>query len=116
MKIKGLEFAFDMYFDTVPVSGFIATNGLMTTGTRYMNMQGMLPFENEIATFVERTSKHVLYRVTPIYKENNLVANGVQMEAYSIEDNGTGISFNVFVYNVQPGINIDYSTGKSSKK
>ena len=89
----------------------------LITGTRYFNVNGMLPFENEIAEYIyNNPENHVLYRVTPIYKENNLVANGVQMEAYSIEDNGMGISFNVFVYNVQPGINIDYSTGKSSKK
>lgn len=89
----------------------------LITGTRYFNVNGMLPFENEIADYIDANPKnHVLYRVTPIYKENNLVANGVQMEAYSIEDNGTGISFNVFVYNVQPGINIDYTTGKSLKQ
>lgn len=78
----------------------------------------MLPFENQVAEYIkEQTSqenKHVLYRVTPIYKENELVARGVQMEAYSVEDNGQGVCFNVFVYNVQPGINIDYATGESS--
>ena len=89
----------------------------LITGTRYFNVNGMLPFENEIADYIDdNPENHVLYRVTPIYRESNLVANGVQMEAYSIEDNGMGISFNVFVYNVQPGINIDYSTGKSSKQ
>ena len=89
----------------------------LITGTRYFNVNGMLPFENEIADYInDNPENHVLYRVTPIYKENNLVANGVQMEAYSVEDNGMGVNFNVFVYNVQPGINIDYATGKSSKQ
>ena len=89
----------------------------LITGTRYFNVNGMLPFENEIADYIDdNPENHVLYRVTPIYKESNLVANGVQMEAYSIEDNGMGVSFNVFVYNVEPGIDIDYATGKSSKK
>ena len=90
----------------------------LITGTRYFNTTGMLPFENQVAEYIkEQTSqenKHVLYRVTPIYKENELVARGVQMEAYSVEDNGRGVCFNVFVYNVQPGINIDYDTGESS--
>ena len=89
----------------------------LITGTRYFNVEGMLPFENKVAEYLKQNKdNHVLYRITPIYKENNLVSNGVQMEAYSIEDKGMGVSFNVFVYNVQPGINIDYSTGKSSKK
>ena len=88
----------------------------LITGTRYFNVTGMLPFENKVADYIrENAENHVLYRVTPIFKENNLVANGVLMEAYSVEDNGKGVSFNVFVYNVQPGINIDYSTGKSWK-
>lgn len=86
----------------------------LITGTRYMNVQGMLPFENQVADYIEENPKnHVLYRVTPIFKENNLVASGVQIEAYSIEDNGKGICFNVYIYNVQPGIKIDYATGKS---
>ena len=89
----------------------------LITGTRYFNVNGMLPFENEIADYIDdNPENHVLYRVTPIYKGNNLVANGVQMEAYSVEDNGKGVCFNVFVYNVEPGINIDYATGKSSKQ
>lgn len=78
-----------------------------------MNVQGMLPFENMVADYVKETNNHVLYRVTPIFDGTNLVANGVQMEAKSIEDDGDGICFNVFVYNVQPGITIDYSTGES---
>ena len=86
----------------------------LITGTRYMNTEGMLPFENDIDDYIEKNeNNHVLYRVTPIFHGNNLVASGVQMEAYSVEDNGKGICFNVYVYNVQPGIIIDYTTGKS---
>ena len=83
------------------------------TGTEYFNTEGMLPFENMVARYVEMTGNHVMYRVTPIYKGDNLVATGVLMEACSVEDNGMGVYFNVFVYNVQPGIEIDYSTGES---
>lgn len=86
----------------------------LITGTRYMNVDGMLPFENMVADYVTETGNHVMYRVTPIFKGNNLLAHGVQMEAYSVEDNGDGICFNVFVYNVQPQITIDYATGESS--
>ena len=86
----------------------------LITGTRYFNVEGMLPFENDVADYIKETNNHVLYRITPIYEGNNLVVNGVQMEAKSIEDNGKGILFNVFVYNIQPGISIDYSTGNSS--
>ena len=85
----------------------------LITGTRYMNLEGMLPFENQVAEYREGTENHVLYRVTPVYQEDNLVASGVQMEAYSVEDRGEGICFNVYVYNSQPGIVIDYSTGES---
>ena len=85
----------------------------LITGTRYMNVEGMLPFENKVAEYIKETENHVLYRVTPIFEGENLVASGVQIEAFSIEDDGEGICFNVYVYNVQPGINIDYSTGKS---
>ena len=88
----------------------------LITGTRYMNVEGMLPFENMVAEYVKKTGKHVMYRVTPIYDGDNLVANGVLMEAYSVEDKGKGVKFNVFVYNVQPGIKIDYATGKSCKE
>ena len=92
----------------------------LITGTRYFNVTGMLPFENMVAEYVKSQkkdeNKHVLYRVTPIYKENNLVANGVEMEDYSVEDNGEGVCFNVYVYNIQPGIEINYTTGESSKK
>lgn len=85
----------------------------LITGTRYMNVQSMLPFENMVADYIKETNNHVLYRVTPIFEEDYLLANGVQIEAYSVEDNGEGICFNVFCYNAQPGIAIDYSTGKS---
>lgn len=85
----------------------------LITGTRYMNVDGMLPFENMVADYVKETGSHVLYRVTPIFEGDNLVAKGVQMEAYSVEDQGDGVCFNVFVYNVQPGITIDYATGNS---
>ena len=89
----------------------------LITGTRYFNVSGMLPFENQVAEYIkENENSHVLYRVTPIFEGNNLLASGVQMEAYSVEDNGKGICFNVFVYNVQPGVEIDYETGKSSLK
>ena len=73
----------------------------------------MLPFENQVAEYVKSTKKHVLYRVTPIFKEDNLVASGVQMEAESVEDRGKGIKFNIYLYNVQPNIKIDYLTGNS---
>lgn len=85
----------------------------LITGTRYLNMEGMLPFENLVTDYVKNTGNHVLYRVTPIYEGDNLLANGVQMEGYSVEDNGAGICFNIYVYNNQPGIGIDYATGDS---
>lgn len=85
----------------------------LITGTRYLNVTGMLPFENKIADFVKDTGYHVLYRVTPIYKGDNLVAHGVLMEGYSVEDRGKGIKFCVFCYNAQPGITIDYKDGSS---
>lgn len=85
----------------------------LITGTRYLNVEGMLPFENMVADYVKETDHHVLYRVTPIFEGNNLVASGVLMEAKSVEDNGKGITFCVYCYNVQPGISIDYATGDS---
>lgn len=85
----------------------------LITGTRYMNTQGMLPYETKVAQYVEQTANHVLYRVTPVFEGNNLVASGVLMEAYSVEDEGKGISFCVYCYNVQPGITIHYKTGDS---
>lgn len=85
----------------------------LITGTRYLNIEGMLPFENMVADYIDETDNHVLYRVTPIFKGDNLLASGVQMEAYSVEDKGKGVSFNVYCYNVQPGIEINYSDGTS---
>lgn len=85
----------------------------LITGTRYLNVEGMLPFENEVADYVEATGNRVLYRVTPVFVGDELVARGVQMEAKSVEDGGAGVSFNVFCHNVQPGIQIDYQTGQS---
>ena len=87
----------------------------LITGTRYMNTEGMLPFENEVAGYVEETDNHVMYRVVPVFEGDNLVASGVWMEAESVEDGGEGVSFNVYVYNVQPGIEIDYAQGDSKE-
>lgn len=95
------------------LSGENANEQNLITGTRYLNIEGMLPFENEVAEYVKETNQHVLYRVTPIFTDDNLIADGVLMEAYSVEDSGKGVSFCVFVYNVQPGIEIDYKTGES---
>ncbi|SEK58399.1 DNA-entry nuclease [Pseudobutyrivibrio ruminis] len=95
------------------LSGENANEKNLITGTRYLNVEGMLPFENEVAEYVEETGNHVLYRVTPVFEGDNLVASGVQMEAYSVEDQGAGVMFNVYCYNVQPGITIDYATGDS---
>lgn len=97
------------------LTGENANEQNLITGTRYMNVQGMLPFENMIADYVKETGNHVLYRVTPIFEGDNLVASGVLMEAKSVEDDGEGIEFNVYCYNVQPGVEIDYATGNSSK-
>lgn len=86
----------------------------LITGTRYLNTEGMLPFENKVAEYIKNSeNNHVLYRVTPIFEGTNLLASGVQMEAWSVEDNGAGVCFNVYCYNVQPGIIIDYATGES---
>ena len=90
-----------------------ANESNLITGTRYLNIKGMLPFENMVADYVKETNNHVLYRVTPIFKGNNLLASGVLMEGWSVEDDGDGICFNVYCYNVQPGIKIDYSNGDS---
>lgn len=97
------------------LAGENANEKNLITGTRYMNTQGMLPFEEKVADYVERTGNHVLYRITPEYTDNNLVADGVLMEAYSVEDKGKGICFNVYCYNVQPGVVINYATGDSSR-
>ncbi len=95
------------------LGGGSANERNLITGTRYMNVDGMLPFENRIKEYVTQTQNHVLYRVTPIFEGDNLLADGVLMEAYSVEDSGEGVSFCVYVYNVQPGIVIDYATGDS---
>ncbi len=96
------------------LSGENANEKNLITGTRYMNVEGMLPFENMVADYVKETDNHVMYRVVPVFEGDNLLASGVQMEAMSVEDGGEGISYNVYVYNVQPGIDIDYATGESS--
>lgn len=95
------------------LAGENANKENLITGTRYMNVDGMLPFENLVADYVHETGNHVLYRVTPIYQGDDLVARGVQMEAMSVEDGGEGVLFNVFVYNNQPGVKIDYATGQN---
>ena len=98
------------------LAGENANEKNLITGTRYLNITGMLPFENEVTDYVKQSKNHVLYRVTPIFKTNELVARGVLMEAYSVEDQGEGIQFCVYCYNNQPGITIDYATGDSSRK
>lgn len=98
------------------LSGENANIKNLITGTCYLNVEGMLPFENMVDDYIEETNNHVLYRVTPIFEGNNLLASGILIEAKSVEDNGAGILFNVYCYNVQPGIDIDYSTGESSSK
>lgn len=90
-----------------------ANENNLITGTRYLNVKGMLPFENMVADYIKETGNHVLYRVTPIFEDNNLVASGVQMEAKSVEDNGEGILYNVYCYNSQPGVGINYAAGDS---
>lgn len=96
------------------LTGENANEKNLITGTRYLNIQGMLPFENEVTEYIKNTNNHVMYRVTPIFEGDNLLADGVQMEGYSVEDKGESISFNVFCYNVQPGVNINYATGDNS--
>ena len=95
------------------LTGENANERNLITGTRYLNMEGMLPFENLVADYVEETGNHMMYRVTPIYEGDDLVAQGVLMEGYSVEDGGNGILYCVFAYNVQPGVEIDYATGES---
>lgn len=95
------------------LTGENANERNLITGTRYMNVEGMLPFENMVADYVKETGNHVLYRVTPVFEAEELVARGVQMEAWSVEDEGDGVCFNVYVYNSQPGVEIDYRTGES---
>ncbi len=95
------------------LTGENANEKNLITCTRSMNTKGMLQFENMVTKYIKATGNHVLYRVTPVFEGNNLVATGVEMEAYSVEDNGKGIKFNVFVYNIEDGIIIDYKTGDS---
>lgn len=95
------------------LTGENANEQNLITGTRYMNVEGMLPFENMVADYIKETGNHVLYRVTPVFDGDNLVARGVQLEAVSVEDASEGICFNVYVYNNQPGVVIDYLTGES---
>ena len=95
------------------LAGENANEKNLITGTRYMNVSGMLPFETEVVKYIEKTGNHVLYRVTPCFVEQELLARGVHIEAFSVEDEGKGVCFNVFVYNVQPGVVIDYTTGDS---
>lgn len=97
------------------LTGENANERNLITGTRYLNVEGMLPFENMVADYIKETDNHVLMRVTPVFKEDNLVASGVLMEALSMEDNGNGICFNVYCYNVQPGVEINYASGISKK-
>lgn len=96
------------------LTGENANKSNLITGTRYLNIEGMLPFENMIADYVKETSNHVLYRVTPMFYGDDLVARGVLMEAYSVEDKGEGVEFCIFAYNVQPNIKINYADGTSS--
>ena len=95
------------------LTGENANRENLITGTRYMNVIGMLPFENMVDDYIEETGNHVMYRVWPMFEGDNLVATGVLMEGWSVEDNGEGICFNVFVYNIQPGIEIDYANGNN---
>lgn len=95
------------------LTGENANRENLITGTRYLNVQGMIPFENMVADYVKETGNHVMYRVTPVFVGNELVARGVIIEGYSVEDNGDGITFCAYAYNVQPGIIIDYATGES---
>ncbi len=96
------------------LSGEDANKSNLITGTRYMNTEGMLPFENMVADYIKETNNHVMYRVTPWFYKNELVARGVQIEAYSVEDSGEGICFNVFCHNVQPGVTLNYANGSST--
>ena len=95
------------------LTGENANEENLITGTRYMNVEGMLPFEDEVAAYIKETDNHVMYRVTPVFEGDDLIASGVQMQAESVEDDGVGISFNVYVYNVQPYVVIDYKTGEN---
>ena len=95
------------------LTGENANERNLVTGTRYLNVQGMLPFENQVADYVKETGNHVLYRVTPVFDGLDLVCSGVEMEGWSVEDGGKGVCFHVYAYNVQPGVVIDYATGEN---
>lgn len=95
------------------LTGENANEQNLITGTRYLNTTGMLPFERAVADYIEDTGNHVLYRATPIFEGDDLLARGVELEAYSVEDKGAGIEFHVFLYNVQPGVELDYATGEN---
>ena len=95
------------------LTGENANERNLITGTRYLNTEGMLPFENMVADYIRQTGNRVLYRATPVFEGDNLVASGVQLEGWSVEDEGDGVCFNVYCYNVQPGVVIDYATGDS---
>jgi DNA-entry nuclease len=95
------------------LTGENANERNLITGTRYLNVEGMLPFENLVDDYVDETNNHVLYRVTPVFVDDELVARGVLMEGYSVEDDGEGVCYCVYVFNVQPGVTIDYATGES---
>ena len=97
------------------LAGENANEKNLITGTRYLNVKGMLPFENQVNDYVEETNHHVLYRVTPIFERENLLASGVEMEGFSVEDKGEGVCFHVYVYNCQPGIEINYTTGENCR-
>ena len=103
-------------YNGIELAGENANKRNLITGTRYLNTKGMLPFENMIADYVKETNNHVRYRVTPIFVGNELIARGVQIEAISVEDNGKAIKFNVYCFNIQPNIEIDYKTGNSWRK
>lgn len=96
------------------LTGENANENNLITGTRYMNIEGMLPYENQVASYIKSTGNHVMYRVTPVFEGNNLLCTGVKIEAYSVEDKGKGVAFNVFCFNVQPGIAIDYADGTNA--
>ena len=98
------------------LSGQNANERNLITGTRHFNVNGMLPFEEKVMKYLEENDSHVLYRVTPYFKGDELLSRGVEMEAYSVEDNGAGVCYHVFIYNVQPGISLDYSTGESRQE
>ena len=98
------------------LTGQNANEKNLITGTRYMNVTTMLPWEEQVMNYLDDSENHVLYRVTPYFEGNELLARGVEMEAYSVEDQGEGVRFHVFVYNIQPGINLDYKTGESEEE